>query len=261
MYPENLEINEKLIVGVDDVISFIITENCSFQCAHCMREERRPNTISERVIDTVLSQVKIDGIVHLSGGEPLMQMKRVVYLIKKIYELGNKPKEINVTTNSSVCPKKFEEFITSIEGTGVDLRLLVSNDYYHKLERKRLNHGKDNILKVLKEYQKVMANHNFNVLPKDYKWMLEKYKSFEDGKGVLAIGRGKNIPGAFFFETDFDLHKSVFLRGNNIKGRIQVQPDGRITTNYDMSWKDRDEHYGQEYNILNRPLEQILRRY
>jgi hypothetical protein len=106
-----------------------------------------------------------------------------------------------------------------------------------------------------------MFNHGFDRPIDDYFWMLEKYESYRDGKGVSAIGRGENIVGATIVNRNFSLHKNVHLRGKKVIGKFQIQPDGRITPVLDMSWEERDAHYGQEYNILNHPLEKILRRH
>lgn len=72
---------EKLIT--ENVVYFVMAENCPFQCAHCMRGYRQPNHISEDVIDEFLSQIVLKGIVCLGGGEPLMNTKKVIYLFNR----------------------------------------------------------------------------------------------------------------------------------------------------------------------------------
>jgi len=249
------ENNEKLISN--DVVSLIMTENCPFQCKHCMREERRPNTISEEVIDLLLSQVIINGELHLGGGEPLSATDKAIYLLNRLQYFGSKPKALNMISNGSICPEKFERFVAAIP-KGMAVKLMISNDYYHVQERLRLNKNVDNIITRLREYQAIFCKHGFSRPIDDYFWMLEPYDNFQNGNGVSAIGYGANIPGATIIERDFKLHKNVNIENGYIKGKIQVQTDGRITQYLDMSWKECDQHYGHEYSLHEKPLKRIL---
>lgn len=74
----------------------------------------------------------------------------------------------------------------------------------------------------------------------------------------MAVGSGANIPGARIIERDFKLHKNVSINNDYIKGSFQVQTDGRITRNIDMSWEECDQNYGQEYSIHEKSLKRIL---
>ncbi len=246
----NFNFNKKLITS--ELFSFIITENCPFQCAHCMRGDRRPISISEEVIDAVLSQIQLVGTIHLGGGEPLMNIKKVIYLINQLYKFGITPEYINVITNGSIAPHKFEEFVDAVKGK-FDINIMISNDYYHKQERLRL-YGEDNILKTFKEYKNILSNYGFknNI-------RIEEYEEFENGKGVSAIGKGANISGARICNREFKFYRNVQLLNTFIIGELQVNPNGIICPAFDMSWEERDLHYGQKYNILNKSLERILK--
>lgn len=256
MSVKNLNTTEKLIV--EDRISLVISENCPFICDFCERDERRPRTIGYDVIDIILPQIDIRGEVHLSGGEVLSHIKSLEYLFNEMGKSGSKPSRISVATSGVVSPKKFEEFILIIVSMGVPLSLLVSHTRYHTQERVRL-FGVDNLGERVKEYNEILRAYNFAV-PDNYLWMLEEYKDFPNGRGVAAIGRGRNIHGAETIKRDFRLYKAVSLKGNHVKGNFQVQTDGRITPAIQMSWKEIDEHNSEEYSIKNKPLRRILER-
>jgi len=251
-----LDIGDKLIA---ENVSFIMTENCPYKCAHCMRGKRRALSISEEVIDAVLSQIVIEGTLHLGGGEPLMQTKKAVYLINKVMECSF-PETISIITNGSICKQKFEEFISGLSIKGVFLDLVISNDCYHRRERLRLNRGKDNINTVALEYAEVMDKYGvFYNKRGEYK-ILEPYEAYKGMLKVSAIGRGINIKGSVLVLRDFELQRNVILQSNgrNILGDMQVQPNGLITPAFDMSWEERDSYYNEDNNILSNPLRKIL---
>lgn len=248
---------EKLISN--GAVGFGITENCSFQCDHCMRGDRRPNTMSKEVIDVFLSQIDIRGIVHLCGGEPLMRSKLLSYLINQIYEQGNNPEWFSVITNGSVSVKKVEEFIKPLSEKEVDVSITISNDYYHKIERMRLNKGIDNINKVFDDDAALFCSYGFD--PYHFGALsLADYKPFTNGKGVSSIGKGANIKGARECHRNFDLSHWVRIENDVIKGHFEIQADGTVTSPVDMSWEEKDYYYGPEYNIMNRSLRKILTR-
>lgn len=245
-----------------DMVSFTITENCSFQCGHCSRGDRRPNTITEEVIDTFLSQVSILDKLHLGGGEPLLQIKKVVYLIDKIFEYENSPKSIGFATNGSVGAEKFEEFAKVITKYKLPVYLLISNDSYHLEERKRLNNNKDFIKQRIKLYKEIMADYGYLGRKRGYPYIqLELFNSNYEGAGVSAIGRGENILGAERFVRDFEkAKKEIMLYGSWIREGIAIQTNGILTAARDMSWEEIKENYGEDWNILNHPIKEILTR-
>ena len=238
-----------------DTVSFTITENCNFRCKHCLRGNGRLNTMSKEVIDATLNQIALFGVVHLSGGEPLLRVDIITYLINQIYEYNNRPQDINVATNGSVSLEKFEEFIEAVRANKTNLCITISNDYYHKLERIRLNGGKDNLKEVHKKYIEILKQKSYFT-----EQILEEYKRFRRGDGVAAIGKGANIAGAYYFERDFDFYRHVYIELGRIIGNFDVQADGRLTDGHDMSWEECCKYYGEENNILKRSIRDILKR-
>lgn len=245
-----------------DYVSFVITENCPFQCKHCMRGDRRKNTISNEVIDYIAKKIMIFGCLQLTGGEPLSRIKKIEYLFEKLYANGSRPKVVEVYTNGTVCKEKFETFIKLLKKYGWNFRIMISNDRYHREERMRLNNGVDNIEEVFEMYKKIILENGFSENCIGYrKFWLEEYKDFENGEGVVALGRGKQIEGAkpFPISREFNLSEEVKLYKGNIQGKIQIQTDGRLTPAVEAEWKELDI-YGREYSCLEYPIPQILKR-
>ena len=245
-------------LATDDRVSFVMTEWCNYLCKHCMRGTRRRNHISEEVIDSVLEQIQLQGEVFLTGGEPLLYMDKVKYLLGQLEYYSYSPSRIVVITNGSIAPDKFREFIRMVKHCYFIPQVLVSNDYFHYLERKRLNDDVDFIHDRMEEYWKIMKEFDFV----DYTFdtlLLEHYAmGMADGRGVAAIGRGKKIEGAYYSHRNFDLSPGAYLEGDRIVGEIEITTDGRIIPSIDASWQEMDEHYGQDHNCLNRPIRRIL---
>lgn len=241
-------------------VSFVITENCSFQCKHCMRGDRRINTISKEVIDAVAKKIMIFGCLHLTGGEPLMRIEKIEYLLDKLYANGSRPRAVEVYTNGTVCKEKFETFIKILRKYCWDFRIMLSNDRYHREERMRLNGGIDNIEEVFEMYKEVILANGYseNYIGHPRFWV-EKYEDFENGKGVVALGRGKQIEGAMLIDQNYSLADTVKLYKGNIQGKIQIQTDGRLTPLVEAEWIELDG-YGREYSCLEYPIPQILKR-
>lgn len=247
---EDINIGERLIIK--DKVYFVMTQNCPFSCDQCMRGDKIPKKITKAVIDAVLSQILIYGKITLSGGESLMVLKEIAYLMQRLYELGNEPTLIEVITNGSISPAKFEEFVKIMDTYDAPLFVVISNDYYHFKERIKLTNGVDNIHRVHDSYKNIMDKYGYN--PNNCK--LEKYQGA--GVGVSAIGRGVNIPGAIERNRNFDIHKSVRIVDGVIKGGLQIMCDGSIFPVVDMSWKEASDNRYINGNIKNNSLRRML---
>ncbi|HOP65895.1 MAG TPA: hypothetical protein PLX66_02625 [Bacilli bacterium] len=253
---------EKLIIPFDRTISFVITENCSFQCAHCLRGDRRPNVISKEVINAVLSQIEIHGRLFLAGGEPLLHIEKIIYLLDQLYSLGNTPKSISFFTNGSVCASKFEEFVAISSQKGAVLRIKVSNDFYHRQERKRLFGYEDDltemweIRKRVEEYRAIMRDYGYTA--DNESLFLERYKPCA-GPWLSFVGKGQSMATEEVVDgREFSIYRNAGIICNEIIGDIQILPDGRISSCIDMTWEESDK-YGSNFSVLENPIARILK--
>ncbi len=263
----HLDTGEKLILSSNAAIIFIITEDCSFKCLHCLRGDKRTDAISEAVIDTVLSQIKINGNVFLCGGEPLLYIDKIIYLINELYRLDNRRAKIAMITNGSVIPAKFEEFIAALSTNSLKLTIKVSNDYYHRLERMRLYGHDSEIVEAMElekrvaEYQQIIADYSRSAWPDRIFLYLEEYESYASGDKLLPLGRIENaFPGKSLEERELALFDRVSLiNSKRIRGSFQVLPNGRLVSSSDMSWRETDL-YCSEASVLDEPIAKILTR-
>lgn len=236
-------------------VSFNVTENCTFKCPHCLRGDARAFDMSKEVIDTFLSQIQIMGKVLISGGEPLLKIKLLSYLIHKIYELGNNPSSINIVTNGSVSPQRFEEYVKLLRDNNVpEVGITISNTYYHLKELERLCDYKVEDLAI--KYAKILNSYGYLKYWGD---ILQEYQNY--GNWEVAVGRAVNIPGAKEDIRCFDfIGNNVFVVDDFINGDIVLHADGKILPAINISWEEIDKYYKDDQNILKHSLRDILTR-
>lgn len=251
---------EKRIKLYGDV-GFVVTENCPFDCPHCLRGNRRPNTMKKEFVDMFLDQAIIKGRVFLYGGEALMRSTLASYIINQIYNHGNIPKSINVVTNGSVCAEKFESIVATLKENKARFNISISNDCYHEEERKRLNGGVDNISEIFAIYKLILKKYGYgNSNRNNHKCSIAKYEPFTNGEGLLKVGRAVNIPGAQPIDLNFEFDPRNRINENSYVGHITLHCDGTVAPSEDSPWEEKDIHFGPEYNIMKRSLRQILPR-
>ena len=60
---------------------FEVTRRCNFKCEHCMRGDAQNVDLSENAIDNLLNQTLAFGDILFTGGEPLMALDKIEYII------------------------------------------------------------------------------------------------------------------------------------------------------------------------------------
>ena len=278
---------EKIIIN--DMLGIAITENCNLKCEHCLCGERRNTVMSKEVIDTLLSQVKINGRIHLTGGEPFMYMDTVIYFLEQLFECGNRPKKVTATTNGTIDAEEIRRLMRVLAANDTSLILFISNDFYHIKEHLRKKYGEEGLYDRLallhaeyeygqeygsgiqkSPYRHLMEVHYqyWNLKREEYpshseayaSIRLEEYRSFEEGRGLSAIGNAVNIPAArIIVPRELGIARKVRLSDNQVIGEFMVQVDGRVTTNKDISWDEIDENYDQDQSIMTRSLRDIIK--
>jgi len=200
-----------------------ITENCNHKCFYCynswqlnknngahMSEEK-----AKKLIDIIYNQVKPFSVA-LTGGEPLCNMKTLLYLSK---ELTNNKIPFNINTNLSLFNKeRLEQILTNSDGFGI-LASLPS----HKKKEYNFITGADDLdnvflnlkdislnSKVLMMINMVVSKYNLGSVYETGKFLYENYniKNFAGTPVVLSA----NINSRF---------DKYILSSNDIKNLFQ----------------------------------------
>ena len=62
-------------------LSVEITRRCNKNCLHCMKGDAQNVTITEDIIDRVIADIPDVARLSLVGGEPLLELDKIAYLI------------------------------------------------------------------------------------------------------------------------------------------------------------------------------------
>lgn len=128
--------------------AFEVTRRCNFKCDHCLRGDAQNIDLSEKAIDSVLDQTLAFGDILFTGGEPLMALDKIEYIIDGIIKRKIPFQRIVIISNGTQYNDKFysvmrktHEYMTNLHrkcfGDEIkmpksNLSLLVSYDEFHK---------------------------------------------------------------------------------------------------------------------------------
>ena len=92
-------------------IALETTRRCNLRCEHCMRGESQNINMSPDIVDAVLGNSEIKGILHIcfSGGEPTLNPNVIIYAINKIIEERIDVRSISMLTNGQIFNKELVE--------------------------------------------------------------------------------------------------------------------------------------------------------
>lgn len=114
---------------------FEVTRKCNMQCPHCIRGEAQNVNISKKVIDSVLSQIGSVSVFTVSGGEPLLNLRAINYILNQMNERGVFFQEFWFATNGTILTKGVEDLIRNLYYCATDKDISgirVSIDPYHE---------------------------------------------------------------------------------------------------------------------------------
>ena len=190
-----------------------LTRKCNQKCSHCLRGPSENVDLSEEVIDSLFDNNNIYLIenLYLSGGEPTMNGKALVYLVDKIIEKGVIVGTYRVIINGTYYTKEFADAIRKLHeyidtvGWNRDYNVLyansfgrigISQDQYHEeakpeiIEKLRTLPAKIIILddeynsKKLLPYGRALANELSINIPD-----LSKLMDIEGSYSITKYGR------------------------------------------------------------------------
>ena len=132
-----------------------ITRKCNKKCKHCMKGESQNISISKNIIDKLFLDVEDCNEIQLFGGEPLLEIDIIDYLVDKIIESNWNVTAIQLTTNGTIQDSKicdvFKKFCNSRQDRFTLLR--ISDDTFHNVNEstKTFNYYKPIVDKINKE--------------------------------------------------------------------------------------------------------------
>lgn len=114
-----------------------LTRRCNKKCAHCLRGQSQDITMSKEIIDKLFDDVSDCAQVYISGGEPLLEVDTLIYLLEKISANWNTV-QIEITTNGSILSERLvaalEQFCQTPASNSIlskKVALTISKDEFH----------------------------------------------------------------------------------------------------------------------------------
>lgn len=141
----NLLANEKIAFSH---FMFEVTRRCNFKCEHCMRGDAQNVDLSENAIDNLLNQTLAFGDILFTGGEPLMALDKIEYIIDGMIKRKIPFQSIQIITNGTQFSEEFYRIMrkaydymlsihTKVFGSEIkmpkgSLSVFISYDEFHK---------------------------------------------------------------------------------------------------------------------------------
>lgn len=136
-------------------IAFEVTRRCNLKCKHCMRGDAQDIDIQENAIDNFLDQTLGIDDLSFTGGEPLLAISKIEYIIDGIIKRNIIIRNIQIITNGTIKDQRFYDVIrkahdylkkihTMVYGNEIEydknnIMIAISYDQYHNTENIRKN--------------------------------------------------------------------------------------------------------------------------
>lgn len=236
-------------------LSLIITEQCTLQCAHCLRGSCSNRVMSDEVINATFDQIKTVGNLCICGGEPTLALDRLEKIIDVIIEKKVLVDAISIVINGTRYEGKFLELLKYFEddvysvGRKKKILFSISWDQYHHDEVRRLN--------MLKEYAENVMKYSES----KYFYQLNRFrgKIFREGR---AENLAPNLTAPFIVMNNIISYIGKFGfedRENglcNIGPMVAVNTQG-IITDCNASYEHQETIYNYG-NVLTDSIEDVL---
>ncbi len=229
-----------------------MTRNCTLYCEHCLRGDKECINISPNVIESIFADVTGVNLLLLTGGEPLIAVNELEYLIKVIKEQKIWVNKIAISTNGTILSARVLKILKELSEIS-QLIIGISDDIFHMLELERLG-----LLEL--------RNKNCDVLKKYFR--AEEFgKKFESGRKVplSCVGRAQYLTRERLAEInklacsnyviDEGLRTMVqpktYIDYNTVYGYVPIDVYGNIVS-YGQSYSEEDEESKRTgFNVCN----------
>ncbi len=233
-----------------------VTRNCTLECEHCLRGDRERKNMSPHVLDAIFKDITHVGRLLLSGGEPLLAVQTLEYLVKLIKEKNIEVEKITVITNGTVLSDRLVRVLKEFKDMSLfDLR--VSTNVFHNLEveKRGLTAIRAKNMRTLHSeeisYGEYGKEEESSINEGLYKRGRAKYLTLERLAEINEVAKKKYVIMPNSEQEDIyqiDIHDS------GIYGQLCISYDGYFVP-YSISFEDEDKFaFDHGVNIIELPL-------
>lgn len=224
-----------------------VTRKCNMNCKHCLRGCAENINMGYKTIDKIFEDIDSIYALMFTGGEPLLALHQMRYIINKILEkkisLGMAWFKTNGTIyNENICTyfNKLYQIVEDPTCTCIDF----SMDQYHDKKKQ----------KTFQLWEKLSDKYEFIRVKENYQ---NKYKNINS---LIRTGRAKRLP-----KNHTKYQKASFSSGwitfevdnwDHLDNMVYVSANGNVITDCNLSFKDVDKYsFG---NVNEKPLKNII---
>ena len=192
------------------VLQWHLSEVCNLKCLHCYQENRKPIQLPYEDLMNILEQyrklltkVKMQGHINLTGGEPLCSP----YFFKMLEEL-KKDKELynfSILTNGTLITDEIAKKISLYNPEYVQVSLEGGKKVNDLVRGKGVYKKVANAIKLLKKYN-IYVSLSFTATKINYK-EFPKVVKFAEKYGVDTVWSDRFIPLGTEYDKEFQMNK------------------------------------------------------
>lgn len=222
-------------------LSFELTRKCNLRCAHCFRGEPQKKDIDYNVIDRALNEVNYIETLNCTGGEPLLNIDAIKYIVDFVIEKRINVRWFTITTNGTIMDEQVSDLLNRMGKYIIDIRktlgyesalqcganITISSDKFHE----------NNPDQAVLFYRKHCNSCVF--VQKQESGKLEGTNNTADD-GLVYAGRAKKLSENNFI-VDSPFHKIKFEH-SMVKCPIEVSGNGNINISAYQSFENIDKY-------------------
>ena len=218
-----------------------ITRKCNLKCAHCLRGNSQNISLTKKKIKGMLCHIpKQVDILHLTGGEPLIDNSRHLLTTLRVLEKHIKCKKFELVTNLTLpITNEFFDAISILLKISNSGTIWYSDDDYHRIARREAGVNKqykENLKKLRRIYRMVRKRRHVNMCA--------------PGKGIIYSGRATKLPIKEYYKPRIKEEQYMTARqyiindGNNISYK---EADKIINKWLDYIDAEIGHYFGREF--------------
>lgn len=242
-------------------LAMIITNACNLNCGHCLRGTHCNSKMSDEVISATLDQTLIIGNLTICGGEPLLALDVLEKIFNYIIEHKIIVEEVSLVINGTIYSTEFlrllkeiDDYISLNKKSEWNVHFNISEDQYHRAERRRLDLERKYIENCLK-YQESKYFNTFNTLDPKLKLFREGNAVNLDSSLTVPLKQTRYIISYASSPKKQDLENGLC----NIGPLVTINPEGIMT---ECDGSEINQHTIYNYgNVLNTSIEYIALMY
>lgn len=201
-----------------------------------MRGEAQDLTISQDILDKFFSQVEAIDTIYFSGGEPLLEIDMIDYVVDCIAKYNVDVKALSLISNGTINNEKILKVYEKFVSDGIDrtAELIISDDKFHDLEKSK---------KSQQFYKN--RNKNKNIMIADFKPLQKSdLKSLKRaGKAIDLIKKNQEElikENYFIMQPILINHRIKIDDGGFIGCAMNLSANGNLGYHYETDYDSVD---------------------